>query len=108
MAAKFSDDMPRPEGPAPEIAPADRPPRPEGHDDWVFCTRLQKWAPPARRVTWGGQLGAAIKANVSDEAWQEWVKMEVMVINELRLNFMDPKSQDILIGQMKQFLNLPA
>jgi Fe-S cluster biosynthesis and repair protein YggX len=30
--------------------------------------------------------------------------MEVMVINELRLNFMDPQAQTILIQHMKQFL----
>ena len=32
--------------------------------------------------------------------------MEVMVINELRLNFMAPKSQDILIKQLRDFLCL--
>jgi len=32
--------------------------------------------------------------------------MEVMVINELRLNFMDPKSQDVLVEQMREFLCL--
>ncbi len=107
MAEDFSADMPQPEGPPAPVAAADRPPRPAGHDDWVFCSRLQKWAPPAQRVNWGGKLGAAIKANASDEAWQEWVKMEVMVINELRLNFMDPKSQDVLITHMREFLKLP-
>jgi Fe-S cluster biosynthesis and repair protein YggX len=86
---------------------AGRPLRPEGHPDWVFCSKLEKWAPPAQRVSWGGKLGETIRANVSEEAWQEWLKMEVMVINELRLNFMDPKSQDILIAQMRQFLALP-
>jgi Fe-S cluster biosynthesis and repair protein YggX len=84
-----------------------RPPKPEDHPDWIFCSKLEKWAPPARRVPWGGKLGAAIKANVSEEAWREWLKMEVMVINELRLNFMDPKSQDVLIEHMRQFLALP-
>ena len=31
-----------------------------------------------------------------------------MVINELRLNFMDPASQEILNRQMREFLHLPA
>jgi len=86
----------------------ERPPKPEGHEDWVFCTKLTKWAPPAQKVAWGGKLGVTIRENVSEEAWQEWLKMEVMVINELRLNFMDPKSQDVLIAQMREFLVLPA
>lgn len=86
---------------------AERPEKPAEHPDWVFCSKLEKWAPPAQRVPWGGKLGVAIRANVSEEAWQEWLKMEVMVINELRLNFMDPKSQDVLIQNMRQFLALP-
>lgn len=32
--------------------------------------------------------------------------MEVMVINELRLDFMDPKSQDVLVQHMRDFLCL--
>jgi Fe-S cluster biosynthesis and repair protein YggX len=33
--------------------------------------------------------------------------MEVMVINELRLNFMDPASQEILNQHMRDFLFSP-
>jgi Fe-S cluster biosynthesis and repair protein YggX len=93
------------QGPPPPM-PTEIPPRPAGHDDWVFCRRLHRWGPAAQRVMWGGKLGAEIKANVSQEAWLEWQKMEVMVINELRLNFMDPKSQDILAQHLRQFLGL--
>ena len=32
--------------------------------------------------------------------------MEVMVINELRLDFMDPKSQDTIVRHMREFLCL--
>lgn len=74
--------------------------------DLVFCKRAHKWATPAQNVPWGGTLGAEIRANVCEETWREWLNMEVMVINELRLNFMDPKSQDILIGHMREFLCL--
>ena len=31
-----------------------------------------------------------------------------MVINELRLNFMDPDSQDVLIRHLREFLKLDA
>lgn len=91
----------------PPIDESARPPKPEGQGDLVFCSKLEKWAPRVARVPWGGKLGVSIRENVSEEAWQEWLKMEVMVINELRLNFMDPKAQDVLIAQMRQFLVLP-
>jgi Fe-S cluster biosynthesis and repair protein YggX len=33
--------------------------------------------------------------------------MEVMVINELRLNFMDPGAQEVLSKHMREFLFSP-
>lgn len=75
-------------------------------DNLVFCKRCKKWAPPPASVPWGGKLGEEIRAHVCDETWREWQNMEVMVINELRLNFMDPKSQDVLIVHMREFLCL--
>ncbi len=75
-------------------------------NDQVFCKRALKWAPPAQNVPYGGALGEEIRRNICEESWQEWMNMEVMVINELRLNFMDPKSQDILIKHLREFLNL--
>lgn len=75
-------------------------------DDLVFCKRAKKWAPAARNVAYGGALGEEIRHNTCEASWQEWLNMEVMVINELRLNFMDPKSQDVLIQQLRDFLHL--
>jgi Fe-S cluster biosynthesis and repair protein YggX len=51
-----------------------------------------------------GALGAEIQEKICADCWAEWQKMEVMVINELRLNFMDPASQITLNQHMRQFL----
>lgn len=75
-------------------------------DDLVFCKRARVWGKPPQNVPWGGALGEEIRTHVCEATWQEWLGMEVMVINELRLNFMDPKSQDVLIGHMREFLCL--
>ena len=76
-------------------------------DNLVFCKRAKKWAPAAEGVVYGGALGEEIRQHTCNESWREWVdSMEVMVINELRLNFMDPKSQDVLIKHMRDFLHL--
>lgn len=74
----------------------------------VFCKRCREWKQPVASVPWGGQLGEEIRTHVCEDTWREWMNMEVMVINELRLNFMDPKSQDVLIGHMREFLCLDA
>jgi Fe-S cluster biosynthesis and repair protein YggX len=54
----------------------------------------------------GGPLGTTILATVCAECWGEWTQAEVMVINELRLNFMDPAAQQVLERHMREFLLL--
>ena len=56
-------------------------------------------APPAP-----GPVGEEIAERVCAGCWDEWAAMEIKVINELRLNFMDPDAQAILTGHMRDFL----
>ena len=72
----------------------------------VDCARCGREAPGATGVFYGGKLGEEIRAHTCADCWAEWQEAEVMVINELRLNFMDPKSQDILTQQLREFLKL--
>jgi len=55
-----------------------------------------------------GSQGQILVEKVCQECWEEWQNMEVMVINELRLNFMDPESPEILAKHMREFLQLPV
>jgi Fe-S cluster biosynthesis and repair protein YggX len=54
-----------------------------------------------------GAAGRQLQATICADCWHEWTKTEVMVINELRLNFMDPGAQEILGRHMREFLHLP-
>lgn len=74
----------------------------------IQCTRCGKTAAAVASVPYGGELGEAILAKTCAECWAEWEQAEVMVINELRLDFMDPKSLDILTRQLREFLALDA
>lgn len=74
----------------------------------VVCSRCGKTAKPPARVSWGGQLGDEIRTRVCAACWAEWEQAEVMVINELKLNFMDPEAQDVLTRQLREFLMLDA
>jgi Fe-S cluster biosynthesis and repair protein YggX len=49
-----------------------------------------------------------VVARVCADCWAEWEKQEVMVINELRLNFMDPRSAEVLHQKLREYLGLPA
>ena len=71
----------------------------------MHCTRCSRTdAPALARQPLPGKLGAEIRERVCADCWNEWQKMEVMVINELRLNFMDPASQEKLVHHMREFL----
>ncbi|MDD2892497.1 MAG: oxidative damage protection protein [Halothiobacillaceae bacterium] len=69
----------------------------------VNCTRLKKEAEGLERPPYFGELGARIFANVSKQAWQEWLKHQTMLINEYRLTPVDPKARKFLEQEMEKF-----
>lgn len=70
----------------------------------VTCVRCHRTAPAITSVSYPGKLGEELGAKICADCWAEWRHAEVMVINELRLNFMDPDSQQVLIQHMREFL----
>lgn len=73
----------------------------------VACRRCQRPdAPALERPPLPGPAGEEIRAAICRDCWAEWTKMEVVVINELRLNFMDPAAPAILEHHMREFLTL--
>lgn len=74
----------------------------------ITCSRCKEQRPALERPPFPGALGKEILAHVCAGCWQEWRQTEVMVINELRLNFMDPAAQEVLNAHLREFLSLPA
>jgi Fe-S cluster biosynthesis and repair protein YggX len=74
----------------------------------VTCVRCRRTAPAIAGSSYPGELGEELARKICSDCWAEWQQAEVMVINELRLNFMDPRSQEILIKHMREFLCLDA
>ena len=72
----------------------------------VTCVRCGRTAQAIAGDPYPGELGEEIVAKVCAGCWAEWQHAEVMVINELRLNFMDPRSAEILAQHMREFLLL--
>ncbi len=73
----------------------------------VECTRCGETREGLDRPPSPGALGREIQEHVCAVCWAEWERMEVMVINELRLNFMDPGSNEVLTRHMREFFSLP-
>jgi Fe-S cluster biosynthesis and repair protein YggX len=69
----------------------------------VQCVRLGREAEGLTRQPWPGELGKRIYDSVSRDAWQEWLGHQTMLINEYRLNALDPNARNFLAGEMEKF-----
>ncbi|MGE0640388.1 MAG: Fe(2+)-trafficking protein [Thermoanaerobaculia bacterium] len=71
-----------------------------------LCARCETRPAGLERPPFSGPLGAELTRRICVDCWNEWRRVEVMVINELKLNFMEPSSQDVLAAEMRRFLGL--
>ncbi|PWW10614.1 MULTISPECIES: oxidative damage protection protein [Pseudidiomarina] len=70
----------------------------------VYCDYLKQEAEGLDFQLYPGELGEKIFNNISKQAWAEWQKKQTMLINEKRLNLMDPNAREFLETQMQAFL----
>ena len=71
-----------------------------------LCTRCRTRPAGLPRAPIPGPLGERARANLCPDCWSEWERMEVMVINELHLNLLDPEAPAILARHMAEYLGL--
>ena len=69
----------------------------------VKCVKFGRTMEGLDRVPWKGEIGQRIYENVSKEAWKLWLEHSKMIMNEYRLNPLDPQSLKIMEEQMEQF-----
>lgn len=70
----------------------------------VHCQKLKKEAPGLTKPPFPGELGEKIFNNISQEAWNQWLNQQTLLINEHRLSLIDPKARTFLQNQMQKFL----
>lgn len=70
----------------------------------VHCKKLGIEAPALPRAPYPGAIGQRILAEISQPAWADWLKHQTMVINENRLNPLDPTARKRLEAEMLRFL----
>ena len=68
----------------------------------VNCIKLGREAEGLDFPPVPGELGKRLYENVSKEAWQQWVKLQTMLINENRLSLSDAKARAYLAEQMQK------
>lgn len=70
----------------------------------VQCVRLGLEAEGLDKPPFPGTEGQKIYENVSKRAWQEWLKLQTMLINEHRLTPFEPEARRFLAGEREKFL----
>ncbi len=68
----------------------------------VNCIKLGREAEALDFPPVPGELGKRLYENVSKEAWQQWIKLQTMLINENRLSLADAKARAYLAEQLQK------
>lgn len=53
-----------------------------------------------------GDYGRSLVARICNDCWEEWITMQTRIINEYRLNVLDPGHAKAVREQMELFLGL--
>jgi Fe-S cluster biosynthesis and repair protein YggX len=72
----------------------------------ITCSRCGQATEAMAQPPMPTALGTEVQQRVCPACWREWLRAQVMVINEYRLNLIDPEARKALEGQMRTFLNL--
>lgn len=89
---------------APTPAAASAPPAGDGTQ--IQCRRCGQVRPKMASRPFKGPLGEKVWASTCQPCFNEWIRMGTKVINELRLNFADPRHTEVYDQHMREFLNL--
>jgi Fe-S cluster biosynthesis and repair protein YggX len=72
----------------------------------ITCSRCGSLAPGLPKAPLPGADGRAVLEQTCLACWDEWKETQVKLINEYRLNVVDPQHFERLMQEMRTFLNL--
>ena len=71
----------------------------------VFCKKYQQTLEGLDFPPLPGAKGQEIFTKISKKAWQEWLQLQTMLINEKQLNTMNMTDRTYLSEQMNKFFS---
>jgi Fe-S cluster biosynthesis and repair protein YggX len=72
----------------------------------VFCKKFNKELPSLPSAPLLGNIGQIILKNCSSDAWNEWLEVQIKIINEERLDLSEKPAKERLYNAMINFLNI--
>jgi len=70
----------------------------------IHCAKLGTEAEGLEAPPFPGAKGQQIYETISKQAWQEWLKMQTLLINEHKLASFEPKAKKFLEQEREKFL----
>jgi Fe-S cluster biosynthesis and repair protein YggX len=70
----------------------------------VLCARLGREEEGLESPPFPGEQGQRIFDHVSRQAWQDWLRLQTMLINEHRLTPFESKAKAFLAQEREKFL----
>jgi len=70
----------------------------------IFCKKYQQELDAMMLPPLPGEKGEELMQNYSQAAWNEWIKLQTMLINERRLDLSEKENRKWLNEQMMLFL----
>ena len=70
----------------------------------IHCKFFNEELPQLKEAPYPGELGEKIHQEISQKAWDLWLGEQTKLINEYRLNVIDPESIQIIENHMYSFL----
>ena len=70
----------------------------------IFCSKLHKKGKKMDFQPLPGKFGKKILNGISQEAWSKWLDHQTILINEYRLNLLEPRAKEFLLNEMEKFL----
>ncbi len=74
----------------------------------VHCIKLGIETEGLEKPPFPGEQGQRIFENISAQAWQEWLNLQTMLINEHRLTPFQAKDKQFLANEREKFLFGPG
>lgn len=71
----------------------------------VFCRKYQRELPGLDLPPMPGAAGQELFETISKQAWNEWLQLQTMLINEKRLNLFSVSDKAYLETQREKFFN---
>jgi Fe-S cluster biosynthesis and repair protein YggX len=71
--------------------------------EMIHCIKLNKLAPKLKFQPFQNEFGRKIFENISQEAWQQWLSHQTMLINENRLCLADQAACDFLLTELDKY-----